>query len=266
MTKVGIKYNLDEIILDLNQSPPSSGNYNYFFPKYIVDKVFRNDNAVKQWFNDFYYYNDNTGNYYLALDTYTRLKYGSFFPIVRLLKPEESKLANFSSTVRVQTVIPFLMANRDKIKHFIDIYNVEYNPIDNYDKTSTITTEKQGTETNIDNFSQGKTTNIIGGKTTTETGKNAPYETDSDFVNDTRTTVEESGNTDTTTTDAKTDSHTLSFEGRMDIVTERTRGNIGVTTSAQMLKGELEFWNSYCIMDFIMTEYVKQFCVLIDED
>ncbi len=261
MKKPICKYDLYDIIETLNND-----SY-YFFDSRIVDELFKDNFNVKMWFDTFYFIDPEESNLpRFAMDKYIKQHYANFYPIVFDKDMVDNDLETYATNIKNRVVSTFLIDHADAIGRYIEVYNVEYNPIDNYDKTSTITTEKQGTETNTDTLAQGKTTNVIGGKTTTETGKNAPYEISSDFVNDTKTEVSESGNTETMTTDAKTDTHTLSFENRKDVVIERTRGNIGVTTSAQMLSGNAEFWNAYNIIKFIMNLFIKDCCILIDED
>lgn len=253
------KFDLYDIISELNTDEF------YLFDKTVVYELFKNNEKVKNWFSRYYYVSTDDDLPTSALDKYIKQHYGGFYPIIFDDDITTNDPYWYALHIRSRVVSPFLVAHADSISRYIELFDVDYNPIDNYDKTSTITTEKQGTETNTDNFGQDKTTNVVGGKTTTETGKNAPYETNSDFVNDTKTEVSESGNTDTSTTDAKTDSHTLTFTERKDIVTERTRGNIGVTTSAQMLQGDTEFWGVYNIINYVMKMFIAECCVLIDD-
>ena len=261
MKKPICKFCLYDIIGSLN------ADQFFLFDMNIINGLFADNLNVKMWFDNFYYiYPDDSSLPSFALDKYIKQHYANFVPITFDRDMLDNDLDTYARNIRDRIVSPFLIEHADSIARYIEIYNVEYNPIDNYDKHSTITTEKQGTETNTDIFAQGKTTNVIGGKTTTETGKNAPYEISSDFVNDTKTEVSESGNTDTMITDAKTDAHKLEFTDRKDIVIEHTHGNIGVTTSAQMLSGNADFWNAYNIIKFIMEMFIKECCILIDED
>lgn len=134
-----------------------------------------------------------------------------------------------------------------------------YNMIDNYDKNSTITITKSGKQketskigdviTSVD--SETSDTTQIGERKTTN--KVSPY--DSDKLYDSNSSIIENtqdininrvgGNTRTTKGD---DTRTTEYENYSETTTEHTSGNIGVTTSAQMLQGERElaifsFWD-----------------------
>ena len=134
-----------------------------------------------------------------------------------------------------------------------------YNMIDNNKKNSTITITKSGKqkETNkngdvissID--SETSDTTQIGERKTTN--KVSPY--DSDKMFDSNSSIignaqdininRVGGNTRTTKGD---DIRTTEFENYSETTTEHTSGNIGVTTSAQMIQGERElaifsFWD-----------------------
>lgn len=134
-----------------------------------------------------------------------------------------------------------------------------YNMIDNYDKNSTITITKSGKQketsktgdviSSVD--SETSDTTQIGQRKTTN--KVSPY--DSDKMYDSNSSLIENtqdininrvgGNTRTTKGD---DIRTTEYENYSEITTEHTSGNIGVTTSAQMIQGERElaifsFWD-----------------------
>ena len=134
-----------------------------------------------------------------------------------------------------------------------------YNMIDNYDKNSTITITKSGkqkeTTKNGDVISsvdsETSDTTQIGERKTTN--KVSPY--DSDKLYDSNSSIIENtqdininrvdGNSRTTKGD---DIRTTEYENYSETTTEHTSGNIGVTTSAQMLQGERElaifsFWD-----------------------
>ena len=134
-----------------------------------------------------------------------------------------------------------------------------YNMIDNYDKNSTITITKSGKQketsktgdviSSVD--SETSDTTQIGQRKTTN--KISPY--DSDKMYDSNSSLIENtqdininrvgGNTRTTKGD---DIRTTEYENYSETTTEHTSGNIGVTTSAQMIQGERElavfsFWD-----------------------
>ena len=111
----------------------------------------------------------------------------------------------------------------------VDTLSLEYNPIENYSMT------EKGTDTRTPNITQtnkGINTNTVGLDTSITTGKTTFDRSDS-FINDTKTT---STGTNTDTQDINT---TVTTAGTEKTVHEFTRsGNIGVTTSQQMIESE----------------------------
>lgn len=111
----------------------------------------------------------------------------------------------------------------------VDTLSLEYNPIENYSMT------EKGTDTRTPNITQtnkGVNTNTVGVDTSITTGKTTFDKSDS-FINDTKTT---NTGTNTDTQDINT---TVTTAGTEKTVHEFTRsGNIGVTTSQQMIESE----------------------------
>ena len=149
--------------------------------------------------------------------------------------------------------------NKYKYSRLWESTQQHYNMIDNYDKNSTITITKSGkqkeTTKNGDVISsvdsETSDTTQIGQRKTTN--KVSPY--DSDKMYDSNSSIIENtqdininrvdGNTKTTKGD---DIRTTEYENYSETTTEHTSGNIGVTTSAQMIQGERElavfsFWD-----------------------
>ena len=149
--------------------------------------------------------------------------------------------------------------NEYKYSRLWETTQQQYNMIDNYDKQSTITITKSGkqkeTTKNGDVISsvdsETSDTTQIGERKTTN--KVSPY--DSDKMYDSNSSIIENtqdininrvdGNSLTTKGD---DIRTTEYENYSETTTEHTSGNIGVTTSAQMLQGERElaifsFWD-----------------------
>ena len=111
----------------------------------------------------------------------------------------------------------------------VDTLSLEYNPIENYSMT------EKGTDTRTPNITQtnkGINTNTVGIDTSITTGKTTFDKSDS-FINDTKTT-----NTGTNT-DKQDINTTVTTAGTEKTIHEFTRsGNIGVTTSQQMIESE----------------------------
>lgn len=128
--------------------------------------------------------------------------------------------------------------------HFLETTQYEYNPIENYDRTET-----EDTTSNKDD-TMTSSTNRTGTDTDTESVSafNASGLTD----HTKSTTSYGSGSSGTDTVKAK---DTLKRELRV-------HGNIGVTSSQDMIKQEREIAD-FDIIDIIVSEYKKKFCILI---
>ena len=111
----------------------------------------------------------------------------------------------------------------------VDTLSLEYNPIENYSMT------EKGTDTRTPNITQtnkGVNTNTVGVDTSITTGKTT-FDKSNSFINDTKTT---NTGTNTDTQDINT---TVTTTGNEKTIHEFTRsGNIGVTTSQQMIESE----------------------------
>ena len=114
-----------------------------------------------------------------------------------------------------------------------DASQMEYNPIENYDRLEHEETQATGNTTNSG--------------TDTQTTQVSAYDTD-EFSNRERGTMQHGQKVDT------------SGEGTRD---SRIHGNIGVTTSQQMLQSELDVRPKLNIVKYIATSYKHNFCILV---
>ena len=161
----------------------------------------------------------------------------------------------------------------------------EYNPIENYSMSEKIETSYNGKEINATTFTgsekeihsineertehsqtnEGGTTNVL---------KTAPYDSESFFNKEQSTTTQDSpssselsiGNTGENTTEKtfanRSDNNVKSFEGRNDVVTHTRSGNIGVTTSQQMLESQRALAN-FNFVGIVARDIVKRIGILI---
>lgn len=129
-------------------------------------------------------------------------------------------------------------------EHFLETTRYEYNPIENYDRTE----EENTTSTKDDTMTSS--TNRTGADTDTESVSafNASGLTD----HTKSTTSYGSGSSGTDTVEA-----TDTFTRRVNV-----HGNIGVMSSQDMIKQEREIAD-FDIIDIIVNEYKKKFCILI---
>ena len=133
--------------------------------------------------------------------------------------------------------------------HLAAIQDVEYNPIHNYDRTETWTDTDNETE------SASKNGTVTGTGTNTETHKQTAFnsnqlQTDTEVTDN--NTASQTANSLDNTTRGKTGSH----NGRL-------YGNIGVTTTQQMLQSELDFWDKFDIYQAIANDFKKRFCIMV---
>lgn len=115
--------------------------------------------------------------------------------------------------------------------------DAEYNPIHNYDRTETLEEEESG--------SGGRTDEASGTSTETTAAFNSSSYTP-------KNKVESSSEADSSSTYGRDHSHTL-----------RASGNIGVTTSQQMVEAEMSLAGKLDIYQIIAQDFKKEFCVMV---
>ena len=167
---------------------------------------------------------------------------------------------------------------------WINALNIDYNPLENYDRmeewtdsgtrTNTGTVSDTGSITNTGTQSTNTTgkDNLTGSGNSTNTDEISAYNSAS-FQNDKKNTTNSSNSseTNTTTNSTRTDNLTESNSNtRTDNLSEKTNsnrigrahGNIGVTTSQQMLQSELDIakWNIY---EQITDLFLSEFCIMV---
>lgn len=161
----------------------------------------------------------------------------------------------------------------------------EYNPIENYSMTEKIETTYNGKEINATTFtgSEKETHSIKEKRTehsqtneggTTNVLKTAPYDSENFFNKEQSTTTQDSptsseltiGNNGENTTEKtftnRSDNNVKTFDGRNDVVTHTRSGNIGVTTSQQMLESQRSLAN-FNFVGIVARDIVKRIGILI---
>lgn len=191
-----------------------------------------------------------------------RLFYGTLYNGVI-----ESGQDNRTFTIICSLIDSALMENKYKIDTLYNTTTLKYNPIENYNRKQTTTIKHEGTEADTKSGSEERahggsdTLTYAGGTTTTPTGSTTKihsitaFNEPSDFANDTKDVIEYNGmrtsetfkdredtnkynSTEKVTYNAVENKHT--FANRVDTTKDTTSGNIGVTTSQQMLESERE--------------------------
>lgn len=152
--------------------------------------------------------------------------------------------ANNTNAVQQASAYIALYGKSHKYEYdkLVDTLSLEYNPIENYSMT------EKGKDTRTPDITQtnkGKNTNTTGLDTAITTGKTTFDKSDS-FINDTKTT---NTGTNTDTQDINT---TVTTAGNEKTEHELTRrGNIGVTTSQQMIESERKL-ASFSVVDIFV--------------
>lgn len=233
--------------------------------------------------------------FHVKLDNLYKLNKGSLQIDPDLLAETENE-----TIANVQNIIlSTLLTHEQSLKHYYDVLSLEYDPISNYDKISTITNvlgntrtedsyaEKKIDTTNINGERTSSTTNNYGQKITDNENEQAKTETlnkvsgyNSNELNAsdgsettsqaTASHIKEHESTDTqdVTNNSYTDTTNMTENARTDIhttdevtntTTEHTSGNVGVTTSQQMIQSDIDLWskiNFYKYMFDIITSAI----------
>lgn len=137
---------------------------------------------------------------------------------------------------------------------------IEYNPIDNYDRTETRTLASQGTGSGTDGGSDRLSTSKSHSAQEQDTGKVMAF--NSGTLADKNQTTGTSSATDietATTNYGKTKQESFS---KTDTETIRARGNIGLTTTMQMLREQRDVVK-FNLYDIITEEFKYRFCILV---
>lgn len=133
-----------------------------------------------------------------------------------------------------------------------------YNPIWNKDGTITETHE-YGARSVTENRGQRQTTENRGQRENTSEDEIAGFNS-AEYSNADKSTVTDAAAVDSTTEAAAVDS--TSEAAREDTITREEKGNIGITTTQQMIKEEREI-SDFSIYDYIAEDFKKEFCILV---
>lgn len=155
----------------------------------------------------------------------------------------------------VQYFRDFIDSNITNFERVYIAMTTEYNPLHNYDKSSEITTE---TDAYTDTQKNPKIKTTSSGGTSTNTVESSPYDV-SEFLN------KEKNTSVIPSMYSETDPYNVELDHgkQKNIVTEKTVGNIGVTTSATMATEEYRL-RKQNMFNYIVDEFVRQYLYLID--
>ena len=163
---------------------------------------------------------------------------------------------------------------------WITALNLEYNPLENYDRQEnwTDTLDSDTTNNSTDNTSDTNTSsvNVTTSTEGSETDNGSIENTVSAFdsntyqpsdksTSDSSTSTSNESNSDTSSNASLTHQSTITDIGTKDdtsVHSGRVHGNIGVTTSQQMLQSELDLAR-FNIVQQITDLFLTEFCIMI---
>lgn len=197
----------------------------------MIDTVLIPGKTVAEIFDEFW------GSFYFFCSSYTL--------------DDENPLAKKFKTYNNQ-----MSAN---LKKSLDAFLSTYNPIENYDSNEESTTTTGAKEENFKKGANTDTTEVGQGIITTKSDVTS-YESNT-FADADKVTTDEAARTTTATMGERSD--VRSEKEHIDKFTKHIHGNIGVTTSQQMIESELELRKRNIIFEYL-TEFANMY-FFIDE-
>ena len=174
----------------------------------------------------------------------------------------------------MKTAIGTWSANEVEIwKKVREMELAEYNPIENYDRyeseVENTGRDRENNKSDVINSTSDATSKTInsGVNTRIDLNKVAGFNSET-LVTNNETTNSDTNNGETNTT---TDSKGASVQNTNDKGTEnenrvkqsRVHGNIGVTTVAQMISGQLDILPKVNTLNYIVDSFKARFCLLV---
>lgn len=201
-----------------------------------------------------------------------------------ILRCQEFELLYSDPDFLITAVNVWSLKNYRTFEKWVKALDIEYDPLFNYDRTEeytdihagdfnrTATSSDSGTNGNTRTDNLTMTNNLSDTNDVTQTHSEKAYN-DSNFVGTTQdVTDQDQSHTGTVTnTGTVTDSGSYSSNGSTgengndnytNTHTARLYGNIGVTTSQQMLQSELDIatWNLY---EHVADLFCNEFCIMV---
>lgn len=151
----------------------------------------------------------------------------------------------------------------DRQHGFLRLYEAlmeEYNPIHNYDKTIKSTTDYRGKETDDLTFSGSEQLAQQKGLNETTISK-TPYD-DTNFIPNTKSSNAMHTDTDTKSFTNRKNTNEKTFTNRQDEYNYHEYGNIGVTTTQQMITSQFPLTDLDALKRYIVNLFVHENLVL----
>ena len=168
-----------------------------------------------------------------------------------LMDTAELEIVYPSAPAMKDAIAMWSAANMENWTKLAAIYKLQYNPIENYDRNE-----------------EWDDTGTVGNKSSTTTSNNYTETQDTSGSTKPQVQVQENvwgfnsatnvpkSNQITSGSNDQTETRDLNRKGHV-------HGNIGVTTSQQMIESEIALWDKFNIYDFITQAFRKRFCLLI---
>ena len=160
------------------------------------------------------------------------------------------------------TICTYLyIVNSYKYKKLYELMKKEYNPIQNYNMT------ESGTDTHVADENRNNTLNkgainsnsVTGSQNSNNEHLVSPYEK-TDYIGESKDTSSSSARTDTYREEARTDTNNEKYTTNNTDTHSLTReGNIGVTTTQQMIEAERKI-SDFSIYKVIAIDLMKEIC------
>lgn len=252
----------------LNEWLPSLLEEDYF----LFEGIFNNQSLVDKIYEIYGVVNDIDGqlNVRASFDSGLRINYGCrevdntvlCMGIINDFTP----ITDASTQTSILTIL-FARFYYKWQKLLDNVYAQTYNPIENYDRQEDTSLSYEGTENvtrNVDSDRKTKGTTADTRNDTSSANSSSQKNvfafdsaeaspSDSDSGTTTATGTGSSNSTvDNSDTEKRTETEGHSFTNRKNVTASRIHGNIGVTTSQQMLESEVALRNKY---DFFNTVY-----------
>lgn len=142
-----------------------------------------------------------------------------------------------------------------------DALRVEYSPIENYDRKENITRDYENSGVDRASTTLGSTTTSTNVGSNDNENKVSAYN-ETDYTNREKDT--QSYNSTLTNTGSGTDTTQTEYGlKRKEVEDIRVHGNIGVTTSQQMIESEMSLRAKYDIYKIISREFEREFLVQV---
>ena len=205
------------------------------------------DNEVP-FFNSIDYAPFNDSNFVDMLNEWCKFNHGS----LQIRPLIEDALKTDADVIR-KRVTNLINVRKYKYTKLYDTTLLEYNPIENYDNNEESTTTIGVKEENFKKGANIDKTEVGQGTITTKSDVTS-YESNT-FADADKVTTDESARTTTSTMGERSDIRTE--KEHVDKLVKHIHGNIGVTTSQQMIESELELRKRN-----VVTEYLTEFATM----